>query len=278
MNAAATAAIALVAGGEAGSALRLGALMLCMQASIGAVNDVADVPLDRIAKPSKPIPAGDVALPAARGWAVVAGLLCLVLALPSGVATAVVSALGLALGYLYDLRLSRTRLSWLPLALALPLVPLIGWLGARGSIPAELWILLPIAMLAGGALLGANGLVDVEGDALAGRLTIPVWLGRRGSWLAHAAGLAAAVALALLFMPLPAARDPDTALRMALRLAWMAGIPLGVVAIAAGAAILSAPRPGIRERGWELEALGTAVLGLGWLAGVALATGGGAAP
>ena len=249
--------------------------MLSMQASIGAVNDLADVSLDRIAKPSKPIPAGAVDPSAARAWAVVAGVLCLVLALPSGIATAAASAAGLGLGYLYDLRLSRTRLSWLPLALALPLVPIIGWLGARGSIPAELLVLAPIAMLAGGALLVANGLVDVEGDAMAGRSTVPVWIGRRRSWLAHAAALTVAVALAFFFMPVPAGREPESGLGVALRFAWMVGIPLGVVAIAAGAGLLSAARPGIRERGWELEALGTAVLGLGWLAGVAVVTGGG---
>jgi hypothetical protein len=40
---------------------------------------------------------------------------------------------------------------------------------------------------------------------------------------------------------------------------------------------VSARRPGLRERGWELEAIGTAIIGLGWLAGTALVESGGAA-
>jgi len=45
-------------------------------------------------------------------------------------------------------------------------------------------------------------------------------------------------------------------------------------------ALLGARRANVREHGWELEALGTAALALGWLAGVAsvaaAAAGGGA--
>jgi hypothetical protein len=52
-----------------------------------------------------------------------------------------------------------------------------------------------------------------------------------------------------------------------------AGIALGAGCIALGSACLAASRPGVRERGWELEALGVATLGLGWLAGVAASAG-----
>ena len=44
---------------------------------------------------------------------------------------------------------------------------------------------------------------------------------------------------------------------------------VGIGLLALGAACLAARRASVRERGWELEALGVAGLGLGWLAGTA---------
>ena len=52
------------------------------------------------------------------------------------------------------------------------------------------------------------------------------------------------------------------------------GLLIGAAALAIGAALLADDRPARRERGWELESVGVAVLGLGWLAGTALAAAG----
>jgi 4-hydroxybenzoate polyprenyltransferase len=251
--------------------------MLCLQASIGAVNDLADVEVDRVGKPGKAILAGLVTLRVARGWASGSLALGVLLALPSGVATALLAVAGLALGYLYDLRLSRTALSWLPLALALPLLPLFAWLGATGEAPSGLVALAPVAMLAGAALLVGNGVVDAERDRLAARSTVAVRIGRSRAWLAHAVALGLAVMLALLLAPSgPPAGGSAADGVGALRDIRSIGIPLGALAIAAGVVLLRAARPGLRERGWELEAIGTAILGLGWLAGTALVGSGGA--
>jgi 4-hydroxybenzoate polyprenyltransferase len=247
--------------------------MLCMQASIGAVNDLADIEFDRVGKPDKPIPAGLVGPALARAWAIASLGLCLLLALPSGPATVAVAAVCLALGYLYDLRLSRTALSWLPLALALPLLPVFAWLGSSGELPAEVLALVPIAMLAGAALLVGNGVVDVERDSLAGKATLAVRIGRRPAWLAHAVALAIAVVAALLLVPAAPVGGDELGATSLLRALRALGVPLGALAIVAGMAILGAARPGVRERGWELEAIGTAALGLGWLAGTALVAG-----
>ena len=276
LNAVATAGIALLAGGDLATAARLGASMLCLQASIGAVNDLADIEVDRLGKPAKPIPAGLVTPAVAQIWAAGSLALCLLLALPSGLATVLVALACVSLGYLYDLRLSRTALSWLPLALALPLLPVFAWLGARGDVPSDLLTLVPIAMLAGAALLVANGLVDVERDAAAGKPTVAVRLGWRRAWLAHLVVIVVAALLALQLAPaVPVATDLETGPTVtALRLLRGLGLPVGVLALLAGAQIVSARRPGIRERGWELEAIGTAVIGLGWLAGTALLEGG----
>jgi 4-hydroxybenzoate polyprenyltransferase len=250
--------------------------MFCLQVSIGAVNDIADVELDRVGKPAKPIPAGLVSVPVARAWAIAAGGLGLALASPSGFPTVVVGAVGLGLGYLYDLSLSRTLLSWLPLSLALPLVPVFAWLGATGGVPSPLFGLLPIALLAGAALTIGNGLVDVERDVLAGKPTIPVRTGRARAWVVHAALFGVALVMAFALAPTAAAAvgvggGPDS-LPGVLR---AVGLPLGAAMIIAGAGLLTAKRQGIRERGWELEGVGTAALGIGWLAGVAALFGGG---
>jgi 4-hydroxybenzoate polyprenyltransferase len=265
-----------VAGGEPATAARLGASMLCMQLSIGAVNDIADVELDRMAKPAKPIPAGLLSMGVARAWAVLTAGLALALAAPSGPGAIAVAVAAIGLGYLYDLRLSRTTLSWLPLALALPLVPIFAWLGATGGVPAALFALVPAAVLAGAALILGNGLVDLERDGLAGKGTLPVRLGRNGAWATHGALFGAAVAVAYLSAPGPAALDVPGGPLGILGEMRALGLPLGAVLVAAGAVLLAAARPGIRERGWELEGVGTLVLGFGWLAGVAVVSGGGA--
>jgi 4-hydroxybenzoate polyprenyltransferase len=133
-------------------------------------------------------------------------------------------------------------------------------------------------VLAGAALLIGNGLVDVERDAKAGKPTTAVRLGRAPAWLAHVGAFGAAVVLALVFAPVVPAPDAGgAAARPELRPIWLAGIPLGIVLIVAGAALVAAAPPRVRERGWELEAIGTAALGLGWLAGTAIAAGGGVA-
>jgi 4-hydroxybenzoate polyprenyltransferase len=276
LNALATAGIALIAGADGPTATRLGLSMFCLQASIGAVNDLADVELDRVGKPAKPIPAGMVSVSVARAWAAGAGGLGLALAAPSGVVTVAVAAAGVGLGYLYDLWLSRTPLSWLPLTLALPLVPVFAWIGATGDLPAALMPIVPAAVLAGAALILANGTVDLERDTLAGRATIPVRLGRTVAWALHAALFGVAIAVASISAPHFAGPGGPEVVPGVLGVTSTVGLRLGALMVAAGAVLLAAKTPGIRERGWELEGVGTAALGIGWLAGVAGLAGGGA--
>jgi 4-hydroxybenzoate polyprenyltransferase len=255
---------------------RLALSMLAIQASIGALNDLADAERDAVAKPGKPLPAGLASRRDAMVLAGLGGASALLLTLPSGATATGVLAFGLAMGYLYDLRLSRTRWSWLPLALALPVVPIHAWLGAAGSVPAGLAGLVPVAVVAGAALSLANGLVDLERDAASDRPTLGVALGAARAWRLHALLVGVLVALALLLLPRIGAVAADVspvlpgALLQAVQL-W--GVGLGVGALAIGAMTLRAGRPAIRERGWELEAVGVAAIGVGWLAGLAAASG-----
>lgn len=254
--------------------------MLALQCSIGALNDLVDAPLDIRQKPGKPIPSG---LVGRRGAAAVTGagaVIGILLSALSGTATAAVAAGGLALGYAYDLRLSRTVLSWLPLSLALPLVPIHAWLGATSGVPDGLLTLIPTAVLGGTGLAVANGLVDIDRDAAAGQHTIAVALGRRRAWIVQAVALAAAAALAVAVAPaVPggagAAGGVGGSLDL-LRAVRLGGIALGIVALVLGSVALRASSAGTRERGWELEAVGVAALGVGWIAGTAAVAGGGA--
>jgi 4-hydroxybenzoate polyprenyltransferase len=252
--------------------------MACLQASIGTVNDLVDAPLDARSKSGKPLPAGHLSIDLARAWAGLGLVLGLGLAVPSGVATIAVAMAGVGLGYVYDARLSRTAWSWLPLSLALPLVPIFAWLGATGAVPPGLSVLIPVAVIAGGALMVGNALADVDRDAAAGKATVAVRFGRRGAWLVNAVAMTAAAGLALAVAPggdagiLAGGGGKGSPVELLAQLRAF-GIPLGGAVIGIGAWLLAMTRSTMRERGWELEVVGTAVLGLGWLAGTAAVAG-----
>jgi len=263
LNALATGAIAILAGGAPVVALRLGAAMFALQASIGSLNDLVDATLDAGHKPGKPIPRGQASPHDARVIVALGLALGLTLTWPSGVAATGVALAGIACGYVYDLRMSRTAWSWLPFAIALPLVPMYAWFGATANAPGALLELIPIGVLAGAGLALANGLADLERDDAGGVQTAAVRLGQHRAWILHAGLLVAAMGFAFIELPRGGASDGS-----------MVGLPglglvLGAVLVATGIAIGRDGGPLRRERAWELEAIGVAVVGAGWVAGVA---------
>jgi 4-hydroxybenzoate polyprenyltransferase len=246
---------ALAAGGEPGTAIRLGLSMILLQASVGALNDVIDAPSDAGRKPGKPIPAGLVSPTAAKGIAAAAALLGVGVAVPSGAATVALAVGLLALGYAYDLWFKGTAWSWLPFALAIPLFPTYGWLGAAGSLPPIWVVLLPTAVLAGAALAVSNATVDVERDQAAGLESVAIRLGRERAMRVNVVLLAAVWALATVTLGLAGELLP-----------WGIAALVGGGAALVGWAALRAGDPATRERGWEGQAVGVAVLAVGWLA------------
>jgi 4-hydroxybenzoate polyprenyltransferase len=229
--------------------------MLGLQAAIGALNDVVDAPRDAGLKPGKPIPAGLVTPGAGLLVAAVAASAGVALSLPSGPATVLLALSILAIGGVYDLALKGTPLSWLPFAIGIPLLPVFGWLGATGDLPGAFVVLLPAAFLAGLALAVANALADLERDVAAGVSSIAIALGRVRAWRVHVA--AHAVVLALAVGSLMAMERPGLAISAA------TGLP--ALLVAGGAWLALSPDARRRERGWELEAIGIAVLGSTWL-------------
>ena len=231
--------------------------MVLLQASVGALNDLVDAPSDAGRKPGKPIPAGLVAPAAARWIAALAGVAGVLLAVPSGWATVGLAVLLLGLGYAYDLWFKGTTWSWLPFALAIPLFPTYGWLGAAGSLPPIWAVLLPTAMLAGAALAVANAMVDVERDRAAGLASVAIRLGRDRAALVNLGLLGVVWVLAVVTLGLVGELVP-----------WaLAALGGGAVALV-GWRLLRRDEPSVRERGWEAEAVGVALLAAGWLAAI----------
>jgi 4-hydroxybenzoate polyprenyltransferase len=255
----ATTGIALVAGGDAVTATRLGASMLALQASIGALNDIVDAPADAGHKRGKPIPSGVVAVPAARGLVVLGAGLGLALAIPSGLIVLATAILILVVGYGYDLAGKGTRWSWLPFAVGIPLLPVFAWLGATGRLPPTFAILVPAAVVAGAALAIANSRADVERDLAAGRASVATWLGPDRAWRVSAVLLLGVVAVALGSLALKGAAPS------ALVAALLASAVIGGGLAWASRSATTAAR---RERAWQLQAIGVALLAAAWLAGL----------
>jgi 4-hydroxybenzoate polyprenyltransferase len=248
-------AAALAAGGGPSVAVRLGISMVLLQASVGALNDVIDAPSDAGRKPGKPIPAGLVRPGVAKGIAAAAAVGGVALAVPSGFATGGLALVLLALGVAYDLWYKGTAWSWVPFALAIPLFPTYGWLGAAGTLPAIWVVLLPTAVLAGTALALANATVDVERDRAAGLESVATRLGRERARSLNVALLGVVWALAT-----------ATLWGVGELLPWGLAALAGGVAAVAGWSALGSADPRARERGWEAQAVGVALLAAGWLA------------
>jgi 4-hydroxybenzoate polyprenyltransferase len=253
----ATVAFALVAGGSPANAGRLGMAMVALQASIGILNDVIDAPHDAGHKPGKPIPAGLVSPVVARTGVAVAAAVGVLLALPSGLAVTALALVILAIGYVYDRFAKGTAWSWLPFAVGIPLLPVFGWLGANGTLPAAFAILLPTALVAGAALAIANARADLDRDAASGVTSVATRLGAERAWTVQATlfGLVAGVALGSMVATRPAASA-------------LAGVVLGVLVVSGGTWLGRDCDAARRERAWEAQAVGIAVLAASWLAGM----------
>jgi geranylgeranylglycerol-phosphate geranylgeranyltransferase len=231
--------------------------MVALQASIGALNDLIDAPADAGRKPGKPIPRGLVTPTEARLLVGLAAGLGVVLAGLSGPGLALLALLILTVGFGYDLRAKGTAWSWVPFAVGIPLLPVFGWYGVTGSLPPAFAILVPTAVAAGTALAIANARADLERDVEAGSDSVAIRLGLSRAWMVEAAllGSVTVVAIGSVWLWRGWAIEPAAT--------------IGAGAIV-GAGLLigrSGASPARRERAWEVEAIGVALLGAAWLAG-----------
>lgn len=233
--------------------------MVALQASIGALNDVIDTPADAGRKPGKPIPSGLVAPATARLIVLVGAVTGVLLTVVSGPGLVALAAASLGVGYAYDLWAKGTAWSWLPFAIGVPLLPVFAWFGATGSLPTTFAVLLPAAVAAGTALAMANARADLERDMAAGHESVAIRLGSDRAWWLSAVllGVVLVVALGSLWL--------RGAALVALGATLAAG---GVIAFGLGFGRPADAPAARRERAWEIQAIGVAVLAAAWLAGI----------
>jgi 4-hydroxybenzoate polyprenyltransferase len=257
--------VALIAGADPATAARLGLSMTLLQFAIGALNDVVDAPRDAGRKPGKPIPAGLISIRAGRLLVAACAAGGLVLAAVSGLGLLLLALLVLAIGAAYDLAAKGTALSWAPFAMGIPLLPVFGWYGAAGSLPPVFLALVPIAAIAGAALAIANALVDTERDRAAGVDSIAL---RLGAATASGTVLALQVLVALFAI--------GTAFAEGAPGGWVAAVVLtsSVPVIGAGIGVVAATRRvAWREAAWEIQAVGSGLLAVAWLASLSASGG-----
>jgi 4-hydroxybenzoate polyprenyltransferase len=202
----------------------IAAIMLLVQFSISSLNEWADADLDRRAGRQRPIPLGLVSRNAALSIAVVcavgAFLLCVLAAL--GPIALLLVGIGTACGWAYDLWLKPTPLSFVPFAIAFPLMPF--WIGILAGRP-----LTPLVILfLGGSPLAtaihlADAMPDRDRDRAAGLSTLAVALGKPTAEMA-AAGLLLIGAVVSIVLLLRRGQP------------WIAALPL-VTVVAAGVAV-----------------------------------------
>jgi 4-hydroxybenzoate polyprenyltransferase len=142
----------------------------------------------------------------------------------------------------------------LPFAVGIPILPVFGWLGAVGSLPPAFAFLVPVAIAAGAALAIANALADVDRDRAAGVASIATSVGPLRAWTIEAVLVAvivgAAVGSALVL------RAPSNGIIAVAAASWLPLVGLGL-GRGRGA--------DLRERGWQLAAVGMAAVGVAWI-------------
>jgi 4-hydroxybenzoate polyprenyltransferase len=233
----------------------LAGLLICNQYAAGALNDAVDAEADAAADRGKPIQRGVISRRAVAVAAVAAGIASLGFGLALGPATFALAVVGLACAWTYDLWLKGTAASFLPFAVAVPVVPLFGY-GAAGRFPPVLWWAWPIGALLAIATHLADALPDVERDRATGVRGLATRLGVGRSAVAAAVAYAAAVVLALV-SGLAAGDRPVVAAGAAVAVA------LGLAALVAGAR-----GPAGRRVAYRMVLAGMAALALGWAGAV----------
>jgi 4-hydroxybenzoate polyprenyltransferase len=248
--------VAWLAGGGERRAVLIGMSMTALQFAIGALNDIVDARADAGRVPPKPIPGGLVTPRAAGAVAIVAALVGLGLAAIVDGRLVLLGAVVLAIGAAYDFAAKGTAWSWLPFAVGIPILPVYGWFGATGSLPASFRVLIPMAVLAGAALAIANARADLDTDRASGTSSVATRLGTERAWWVGAVLMGAAVGLGLVFIG-----------RQGWSLATWALVVAGVAVLGFGVA-LGRGADAMRRRAWELQAIGAALAATGWVSGV----------
>jgi 4-hydroxybenzoate polyprenyltransferase len=171
--------------------------MLGGQIVIGVVNELVDVDIDRVTKPSKPIPAGLVSVRGAVLMGCAGAILMLTAGWPLGVRSFLILVIGTGLGVAYSLWFKRTPYAWLPYLAALPLLPI--WVAVTlDRFEPALILLYPLGAIGVLGVQMAQSLPDVAADRAAGIDTLTTRLGERRSLVVIWAAIVGSAVLAMI--------------------------------------------------------------------------------
>jgi 4-hydroxybenzoate polyprenyltransferase len=153
--------------------------VLLGQLSIGWSNDAVDAAVDaEAARAAKPTVSDGVGARTLMTAALIVGTASLILSwVVAGPIGGTCHVIGVAMGWLYNLRLSRTAWAWLPYGIAFGLLPSFVYVGLDGTWPPA-WLTIAFAVLGISAHLG-NSLRDLDADSAIGLGGTASRLGRR---------------------------------------------------------------------------------------------------
>ncbi len=172
---------------EAVLPILVGALSaVCLNAASNIINQYYDLEIDKINKPTRPIPESRVSVNTALVGCLVLYALSAALAYSIGTQFFVIVLFTLFLTYAYSGPPFRTKRHWLlaNLTIAVPrgcLLVVAGWTVARSVYDPEAWI---IGAVFGLYIFGAattKDFADIEGDRQGGCITLPIRFGVRQS-------------------------------------------------------------------------------------------------
>lgn len=237
-----------------GGRVALGVLLVAGAVAFAQVaNDLADVEVDRLGKPYRPLPAGTVGVPAARGIALGAAATSLGAGAVLGGAFLAGAAALVGLSWAYSRWWKGTVGLGNAVVALLTSTPLLVGAAARGAVgPRALAAQLLVAVFMTGFEVVKTGL-DHDGDRAAGLRTLATTAGLR-----TAARVGAACGVAFVVAALLAARlgdDPRAYL-------VVMGVGAGVPTLAAAVLLVRGREPRDLRRPFDL-------LRLAWFAGIA---------
>jgi 4-hydroxybenzoate polyprenyltransferase len=178
-----------------------GPALLAGQLSIGWSNDARDAARDTEAgRLDKPIARGEIGVPLVWAAACAAAAAGLAMALLIGPVTAGLYALGVVLGWSYNLGLKSTPWSWVAYLLAFASLPAYAASTLPGD-PAPRWTITVAAGLIGFGAHFANVLPDLSADEAAGVRGLPQRVAARwGPGTVRATAVAALLAASALLL------------------------------------------------------------------------------
>jgi len=171
--------------------IALGALSAALlNVASNTVNQIYDLEVDRINKPARPLPAGEITVRRAVAVMVLTYAAALAVAWAVNPTLFVIVAFTALLTYAYSAPPLRTKRHWAlaNLTIAIPrglLLPLAGWAAVSGcteyggaeALPFDAWI---VGATSGLFILGAattKDYADLEGDRAGGCITLPLRFG-----------------------------------------------------------------------------------------------------